>query len=89
MHLEFLDQATGRRHLITLHRFNSKKEFVLNADQIKFIEETPDTLITLSNNEKLLVDESSKDVVLRVLEYARAIRQPSDYLAQPHSLRKE
>jgi len=62
---------------------------VLNADQIKIVEGSPDTLITLTNNEKLLVDESVEDVVRLVLGYARAIRQPTDFLAQPFSMRQE
>jgi flagellar protein FlbD len=73
--------------LITLHRFNSRKEFVLNAEAIKFVEETPDTVITLMNNEKILVDEPVSDVIKSVIRYARSIRQPVDYLSQPHTLR--
>jgi flagellar protein FlbD len=73
--------------LVTLHRFNSKKEFILNAEQIKLIEETPDTVITLLNNDKMLVNESAREVVEKVLLYARSIRQPVDYLSQPHTLR--
>lgn len=82
--VEFLVQGKTVQLLITLHRFNSKKEFILNAEHIKMIEETPDTLITLVNNEKVLVDECSKDVVRSVIEYARAVRAPVDYLSQPH-----
>jgi flagellar protein FlbD len=71
--------------LITLHRFNSRKEFVINADVIKYIEETPDTVITLMNNEKILVDETIGDVVASVIDYARCIRRPIDYLSQPQN----
>jgi flagellar protein FlbD len=57
--------------MIILHRLNGK-EFVLNADQIKFIEATPDTVITLAvNDEKFMVKESVGDVVERVIEYKR------------------
>lgn len=66
--------------MIILHRFNSSKEFVLNADLIKYVEETPDTVITLQNNEKILVREKSADIVRLVLDYARSIRRPSDFL---------
>ena len=69
--------------MITLHRFNSGKEFVLNADQIKMIEETPDTLITLMNSEKILVDDSLKDVLSKTISFARAIRTPAEYLSDP------
>jgi len=57
--------------MITLHRLNGK-EFVLNAEHIKFVESTPDTLITLNvNEEKFMVKESVKDVIQRVIEYKR------------------
>jgi flagellar protein FlbD len=69
--------------LITLHRFNSGKEFVLNADQIKMIEETPDTLITLMNSEKILVDDSLSDVLTKTITFARTIRTPAEYLSDP------
>lgn len=67
--------------MIILHRFNSGKEFVLNADLIKFVEETPDTVVTLQTNEKILVSEKSSEIMRKVLEHARAIRTPSEYLA--------
>ena len=51
--------------MITLHRLKGK-EFVLNADLIKYIESTPDTLITLATaNEKIMVRESVEEVVRR------------------------
>jgi len=59
--------------MIRLTRLNSKP-FVLNAELIKFVEETPDTVITLRDNEKILVKDSADTVVAKVVEYARAIR---------------
>ncbi len=57
--------------MITLHRLNNK-EFVLNAEQIKFVEATPDTVITLSpNDEKFMVKESVGEVVRMVIDYKR------------------
>jgi len=48
--------------------------FVLNADLIKFLEETPDTVITLVNGDKVVVEEPADEVVRRVIEYGRLIR---------------
>jgi flagellar protein FlbD len=59
--------------MIRLTRLNDKP-FVLNAEFIKFVEETPDTVITLRDNEKILVKDSADAVVAKVIEYARAIR---------------
>lgn len=57
--------------MITLHRLNGK-EFVLNAEQIKFVESTPDTVITLAiDDEKFMVKESVDEVVRMVIEYKR------------------
>ena len=57
--------------MITLHRLNGK-EFVLNGEFIKFVEATPDTVITLSpNDEKFMVRESVAEVIEKVIEYKR------------------
>lgn len=57
--------------MIIVHRLNGK-EFVLNAEHIKFVESTPDTLITMNiNDEKFMVQESVKDVIQKVIEYKR------------------
>ncbi|MCC8181311.1 MAG: flagellar FlbD family protein [Planctomycetes bacterium] len=48
--------------------------FVLNAELIKFVEEVPDTIITLRDGEKVLVKESADAVVERSLEYSRLSR---------------
>lgn len=47
---------------------------VVNAELIKFIETTPDTMITLVNGEHLIVRESVEEVVLRAVAYGRSIR---------------
>ncbi len=65
--------------VIKLTKFNSeaqkKGEFVLNAEIIETVEETPDTVITLVNGKKLIVDEAMDVVVQRVMKYRRALRQ--------------
>ena len=65
--------------MIKLTKFNSetnqKGEFVLNAEIIETVEETPDTVVTLINGKKLLVDESMDDIVRRVMKYRRALKQ--------------
>ena len=65
--------------LIKLTKFNSKTnkkgEFVLNAEIIETIEETPDTVVTLTNGKKLIVDEPMDEIVRRVMKYRRAMHQ--------------
>lgn len=59
--------------MIRMTRLNDRP-FVLNAELIKFIEETPDTVITLVTNERVIVRESAEEVVRRAVSYAREIR---------------
>ncbi|MCI5566456.1 MAG: flagellar FlbD family protein [Veillonellaceae bacterium] len=65
--------------MIKLTKFNSKTnkkgEFVLNAEIIETIEQTPDTVITLTDGKKLIVEESMDDVVRKTMAYRRALRQ--------------
>jgi flagellar protein FlbD len=56
--------------MITVTRFDHS-EFILNADLIEFIEARPDTHITLVTGKKLLVRESTEEVVTRVVEFRR------------------
>ena len=63
--------------MIKLTKFNSevnkKGVFILNAEVIETIEETPDTVVTLINGKKLIVDEPMDEVVRRVMAYRRAL----------------
>jgi len=60
--------------VIKLTRLKSHDhEFILNADLIETVEETPDTVITLTTGKKIIVEESSDEIIRRVLEYRRAM----------------
>ena len=59
--------------MITLTRLNGRM-VVINAELIKMIESTPDTLITLLNGDHLMVKETTEEVVDRAIDYARQIR---------------
>jgi flagellar protein FlbD len=59
--------------MVKLTRLNGRK-FVLNSDLIKFIEETPDTIITLRDQEKVIVREDADEVIRRVIEFRRSER---------------
>ncbi len=54
--------------MIHLTRLNNRP-LVVNADLIKFIENAPDTVITLLTGEKLVVRESVTEVLDRVHEF--------------------
>jgi flagellar protein FlbD len=59
--------------MITLTRLD-KRVVVLNAELIKMLEATPDTIVTLLNGDTLIVRESVEEVVRRAIDYARQIR---------------
>lgn len=61
------------RGMIKVTRLNGK-ELVVNAELVQFLEESPDTVITLLNDEKVVVREPVDEVVRRVVDYQREIR---------------
>ena len=62
--------------MISLTRLNHTP-LVINPDLIVSMEETPDTIITLSNGEKITVQEKVKEVIHRVLHFRPCIFNPS------------
>lgn len=60
--------------MISVTRLNGR-QFVLNAELIRTIEENPDTIITLISGEHLVVREDSKEIIKRVIEYNRHLRR--------------
>ena len=59
--------------MIALTKLNGKR-FVVNAEHIRYVENTPDTMITLSTGDRVMVQESIEEVVRRAIEYGRQIR---------------
>jgi flagellar protein FlbD len=58
--------------VVKVTRLNGK-EYFLNCDLIETIEETPDAVITLVNDKKLIVREKSAEIIERIIEYNRKI----------------
>jgi len=58
--------------MIRLTRLNNQA-LTVNSDLIKFVEQSPDTLITLVTGEKIVVRESVEEVLARVIEFRRAV----------------
>lgn len=54
--------------MIKVKRLN-EKEFVVNSDLIEFIEETPDTVITLTTGRKVVVKESIDEIIKKVIDF--------------------
>jgi flagellar protein FlbD len=58
--------------MIHLTRINHVP-LVLNSDVIEHIEMTPDTVISLTTGQKLVVLETSDEVIRKVIEFRREI----------------
>jgi flagellar protein FlbD len=58
--------------MILLTRLNNLP-LVVNSDMIKFIENTPDTVITLVSGEKIVVLETVAEVMEEILSFRRRI----------------
>ncbi len=56
--------------MIKLTRLNGK-EFFVNSDMIEFLESTPDTVITLSDDKKLIVKEPVTEVVDKIVRFKK------------------
>jgi flagellar protein FlbD len=54
--------------MIKLTRLDGKP-FVLNAELIRYVEERPDTFVTLTTGERILVSESMDQVVELAVRY--------------------
>ncbi|MFC5702127.1 flagellar FlbD family protein [Cohnella faecalis] len=58
--------------MIAVTRLNGTK-FTINALLIETVEETPDTMITLTTGKKFIVMENSSDVIRSIRHYLRSI----------------
>jgi flagellar protein FlbD len=58
--------------MIHLTRLN-KHPLIVNSDLIKLIENAPDTMLTLVTGEKIVVLESSDQIVEKIVEFRRQI----------------
>ena len=58
--------------------------FLLNAELIRYVEARPDTFITLTTSERLVVLESMEEVLRRALDYQRSKFLFPTTQPQPH-----
>jgi flagellar protein FlbD len=57
--------------MIKLSQLNGET-FVLNADLIRYVEARPDTIISLTTGERLVVRESMDEVLERAIRYQQS-----------------
>lgn len=58
--------------MIQLTRLNNQP-LMVNSDLIKFVEPSPDTVLTLVTGEKLVVRESCEDILEKVVQFRRSL----------------
>lgn len=58
--------------MIKVTRLNGKA-FYINVELIQFVEATPDTVISFTNDVKIVVRESVEEVIERIVEYRRRV----------------
>lgn len=58
--------------MINVHRINNES-IMVNCDLIEWVEETPNTIISMVSGRKLVVAESCSEIRDLVIEYKRKI----------------
>ncbi len=56
--------------MIVLTKINNNL-IAVNSDLIEYIEETPDTVITLTNGDRVVVQEGMTEIIEKVVQYKR------------------
>ena len=63
-------------HVIALTRLNGQPVMV-NSDLIEQIEETPDTVVTLTSGNRIIVRDRMTEIQAKIVEFKRRIYSPS------------
>jgi flagellar protein FlbD len=59
--------------VIELHRIHGNGAFLVNADLIETVEACPDTIVTLVNKRRYVVEDSIQDVIDKVVAFRARI----------------
>lgn len=68
--------------MIKVTRLNNT-ELAVNAELIEFVEETPDTIISLTTGKKIVVKESVNEIIRRVVGYKKKINRSISEFHRP------
>jgi flagellar protein FlbD len=61
--------------MIALNRLNNHP-IMVNADLIETLESTPDTVVTLTSGNKLIVRDTPAEIQAKIIDYKRQIHSP-------------
>ncbi|MCL2227544.1 MAG: flagellar FlbD family protein [Oscillospiraceae bacterium] len=65
--------------MILVTRINKVSQFYVNEDMIEFIEETPDTILSLSTGKKIAIAETAIDIVEKIRSEKIRIRLATEF----------
>jgi flagellar protein FlbD len=71
-------------NMIQLTRLNSKP-LMVNSDLIKFVEQSPDTVVTLLTGEKIVVLEKPEEILTRIADFRRSVMNGLTLAPDPSS----
>jgi len=69
---KYLNDGEGENGMIEVTKINGVKVLV-NPDLIELVEETPDTVLTLTTGKKIIVKESRQEIKNLVILYRKDI----------------
>ncbi len=58
--------------MVILKKINNAP-IAVNSDLIEYIEETPDTVITFTNNDRVVVQEKMSEIIGKIVHYRRLV----------------
>ena len=65
--------------MILVTRINKQTQFYVNEDMIEFIEETPDTILSLNTGKRVVVMETALEVIQRIHDEKIRIRRATQF----------
>jgi len=69
--------------MIEVTRLDNSK-VLINAELIQSLQATPDTVITFTTRERMMVKECVEEVSKKIVDYHRSIRAAAAYLDSEH-----
>ncbi len=64
--------------MIKVTRINKIDQFWINENQIEYMEETPDTILTMVSGRKYAVAETAEEITKKIIRVKRAVLMTRD-----------
>ncbi len=55
-----------------------ERELIVNSDMIEFVESTPDTILTLTDGKKVIVQETPDEIVELIIAFRNRVMSPQN-----------